>query len=125
LAARYYAAGAFFTTLNVENEHTSRLISQAAFRVADTYYVAGEGITYVHSMNFALEAHHGVASDPHDWTKHPQLQRSFAHAVVLRAIARHIAPRMVPMIDQAVAAWPLPRSKTSFVPCPRMNLGLA
>jgi hypothetical protein len=125
MAARYYAAGAFFTTLNVENEHTSRLISQAAFRVADTYYVAGEGITYVHSMNFALEAHHGVASDPHDWTKHPQLQRSFAHAVVLRAIARHIAPRMVPMIDQAVAAWPLPRSKTSFVPCPRMNLGLA
>ena len=111
MAARYYAAGALFTTLNVENERTSRLVSQAAFRVADTFYVAGEGITYVHSMNFALEAHHGVASDPHDWTKHPQLQRSFAHAVVLRAIARYIAPRMVPLIDEAVAAWPLPKSE--------------
>ena len=111
MAARYYAAGALFTTLNVENERTSRLVSQAAFRVADTFYVAGEGITYVHSMNFALEAHHGVASDPHDWTKHPQLQRSFAHAVVLRAIARYIAPRIVPLIDEAVAAWPLPKSE--------------
>lgn len=111
MAARYYAAGALFTALHVNNERTSRLVGQSAFRVADTFYVAGEGITYVHSMNFALEAHQGVASDPHDWTKHPQVRRSFAHAVVLRAIARHIAPRMVPLIDEAVATWPLPQSE--------------
>jgi len=111
MAARYYAAGALFTALHVNNDRTSGLVSEAAFRIADTFYVAGEGITYFHAMNFALEAHHGVASDPHDWTKHPQVQRSFAHAVVLRAIARHIAPGMLPLIDEAVAAWPLPQSE--------------
>jgi hypothetical protein len=39
------------------------------------------------------------------------VQRSFVHAVVLRAIARHIAPRMVPLIDDGIAAWPLPQSE--------------
>lgn len=111
LAARYYAAGALFAALHVENEHTSRLVGQAAFRVADTFYVAGEGITYLHSLGSALVVHHGVAADPHDWTKHPQVQRSFAHAVVLRALARHVAPRMVPLIDSAIATWPLPLSE--------------
>jgi hypothetical protein len=109
MAARYYAAGALFAALHVENDRTSRLVGEAAFRVADTFYVAGEGITYVHSLSFALAAHHGVASSPHDWTKHPQVQRSFAHAVVLRAIASHIAPRMTPLIDDGIAAWPLPQ----------------
>lgn len=113
MAARYYAAGALFTALHVDTERTSRFVAQAAFRVADTFYVAGEGITYVHSLSVALAAHHGVASHPHDWTKHPQVQRSFCHAVVLRAIARHIAPRMVPLIDDAIATWPLPQSEQS------------
>jgi hypothetical protein len=52
MAARYYAAGALFTALHVENERTSRFVGEAAFRVADTFYVAGEGITYVHSLRF-------------------------------------------------------------------------
>ena len=111
IAARYYAAGALFTALHVENERASRFVGEAAFRVADTFYVVGEGITYVHSLGLALTAHHGVASNPHDWTKHPQVQRSFAHAAVLRAIASRIAPRMVSLIDDGIAAWPLPQSE--------------
>ena len=63
------------------------------------------------SLSFALKAHHAVANNPHDWTKHPQVQRSFAHAVVLRAIARRIAPRVVSLIDDAIASWPLPLSE--------------
>jgi hypothetical protein len=109
-AARYYAAGALFTALNVDNDRTSKFISQAAFRVAETFYLSGDGITYIYSLSYALEAHHGVASDPHDWTKHPQVQSSFAQAVILRAIARRMAPHMVPLIDDGIASWPLPQS---------------
>jgi hypothetical protein len=110
IASHYYAAGALYTSLHVENERIARFIGQAAFRVADTFYAAGEGLTYVHSLSFALTAHHDVASEPHDWTKHPQVQRSFAHAAILRSVALHIAPQMVPHIDTAIAAWPLPKA---------------
>ncbi len=111
MAARYYAAAALFTALHVDSDRTSRLISQAAFRVAHTFYVAGEGITYIYSLCGALELHHSVASDPHDWTKHPQVQATFANAVILRAIGQCIGPPVVPLIDDAIAAWPLPRSE--------------
>jgi hypothetical protein len=111
IAARYYAAGALYTAVHADNEDVSWLVGEAAFRVADTFYAAGEGLTYIHSLNLALTAHHGVANDPHDWTRHPHVQRSVAHAVILRAIACRIAPRMVSLIDEAVAAWPLPPSE--------------
>jgi hypothetical protein len=110
IASRYYAAGALNTSLHIENERIARFIGQAAFRVADTFYAAGEGVTYVHSLSFALTAHHDVASEPHDWTKHAQVARSFAHAAIFRSVALRIAPQMVPHMDNAIAAWPLPKA---------------
>ena len=109
-AARYYAAGALFTALHVESERTAYLLGQAAFRVADTFYVAGEGITYVYSLCGALNVHHGTATDPHEWTKHSHVQIAFAHAAVLRAVARRIAPETIALIDDAISTWPLPQS---------------
>ena len=115
-AARYYAAGALFLALNQEDEGLERHIGDALFRLADTFHAAGEGIIYFYALTGALEAHHAVASDPHDWTKHSHVQASFAQATILRAIARHLDPAVVPLIDKAISLWPLPQAeKKAFI----------
>jgi hypothetical protein len=110
-AARYYAAGALFLALNQEDERLKRRIGQAFFRLADTFHGAGEGISYFYALTHALEAHHAVTSDPHDWTKHSHVQASFAQATILRAIARHLDPAIIPLIDEAILSWPLPEEE--------------
>ncbi|WP_404653694.1 hypothetical protein [Bradyrhizobium sp. USDA 336] len=115
-AARYYAAGALFLILNHEGEDLKRKLGPAYFRLAETYHATGEGISYLYSLSEALDAHHAVARDPHDWTKHPHVQASFAQATILRSIARHLDPALVPLIDQAISNWPLPESeKKAFI----------
>ncbi|MCC8976240.1 hypothetical protein [Bradyrhizobium brasilense] len=110
-AARYYAAGALFLALNHQDETLKHRIGHAFFSVADTFHAAGEGISYFHVLAHALEAHHSVASNPHDWYEHSHVQRSFAQATTLRAIARRLDPSTLPLIDQAIASWPLPESE--------------
>ena len=110
-AARYYAAGALFLALNQEDETIKHRIGQAFFCLADTFHAVGEGISYLYALAHALEAHHAVASNPHDWTKHPHVQTSFAQATVLRAIARHLDPSIIPLIDKAISSWPLPEEE--------------
>ena len=111
MAARYYAAGALYAALSVENEGITHLIGQAAFRVSDTFYVAGEWITYVFSLSRALDVRRVTTRNPHDWTKHSYVQSAFAHATILRAISLRIAPSMIPLIDEAMSTWPLPASE--------------
>lgn len=110
-AARYYAAGALFLAISHDDESVKRRIGEAFFRVADTFHSAGEGVSYLYVLADALDAHHGVASDPHDWMKHSHVQASFAQATILRAIARRLDPLVVPLIDKAISTWPLPDSE--------------
>jgi hypothetical protein len=106
-AARYYAAGALFLALHQEDENLKRRLGQAAFRLADTFYAAGEGITFLYSIGEALVAHEAVANDPNDWIKHSAVQRSMTHAVILRAVAGRVAPNLLSQIDRAIETWPL------------------
>lgn len=106
-AARFYASAALFTALNVHSDRTSRYVSQAAFRTSVTFFAAGEGVTYVYSLGNALTAHSAVAENPHDWPRHPLVQQSVAQAAVFRAIAIHLAPEFVKLIDDAMGSWPI------------------
>lgn len=110
-AARYYSAGALFIAMRSEDEQVKRRLARAALNLADTFHAAGEGITFFHSIQAALVAHDAVAIDPTDWSKHPQIQRTIAHAAIYRAIARRLAPELLPFIDGAIAAWPLPKQE--------------
>jgi hypothetical protein len=56
-AARYYAAGALYVAINHPSDKVNRLISQAAFRLANTFYAAGEGMSYIHSLSYGLKLH--------------------------------------------------------------------
>ena len=106
-AARYYAAGAFYAALHVADEKVERRLGDAAFRVADTFYAAGEGITFCYSVAQALVAHGAVATDPDDWTKHGAVARAVAHATILRAVTRRLSPDYLPLIDRAIEQWGL------------------
>jgi hypothetical protein len=111
LAARYYAAGAFYLTLRDGREPVSRRLSQSAITLADTFHSAGEGITFFYSIGQALMAHEAVATDHYGWTKHGHVRRTVGHAMILRAIARRVAPDLLPLIDEAIAKWPLPEGE--------------
>jgi hypothetical protein len=110
-AARYYAAGALFILFRQQNEELKRHIAPAFFRLADTFHSAGEGISYTYILANALDAHHAFGSDPHDWTKHPAVQTSFAQAATLRAIALRLDRSIIPLIDKAMSTWPLPEEE--------------
>ena len=115
-AARYYAAGVLLLALNHDNEDLKRLLGEAYFLAADTFFAAGEGISYIYVLADALKVHHSVASDPHDWNKHEHVASSFAQATVLRAVARRIDPTTVPLIDKGISTWPLPEEEQkSFI----------
>jgi hypothetical protein len=94
--------------LNQEDENLKLRLGQAAIRLADTFYAAGEGITFLYSIGEALQAHEAVANDPDDWNKHSAVSRSMTHAVILYAVGTRLAPDLLPQIDRAVETWPLP-----------------
>ena len=105
-ASRYYAAGALFTALNQEDDRLPARVEQAIFRLTETFFTAGEGLTCLYGVGAALRAHAGLAPDADDWSKHPRVQRCLAHAARYRALARRIAPALLPSIDAAIATWP-------------------
>ena len=91
-ASRYYAAGALFTALNQEDDRLLVRVEQAIFRLTETFFAAGGGLTYIYHSGAALRAHAaGLVADADDWSKHPQVQRCLVHAAIYRAIARRIA----------------------------------
>jgi hypothetical protein len=110
-AARYYAAGALFVAIKQDNEHLLRRIGQASVKLADTFYSAGEGVTYIHAVGQALTLHNSVAESAGDWNKHSYVGRMVAHATILRAVAQKLAPNTLPFIDDAFNAWPLPKKE--------------
>jgi hypothetical protein len=111
IAARYYAAGAIFVASRSDREKLERLIAKAAFRLSATFYCAGEGLSYIHCLRGALEAHAALEDEPDDWNRHPTVQRAVRHALVLRALARRAAPHLLPPIDAGIAKWPLPKEE--------------
>lgn len=112
-ASRYYAAGALFTALNQKDDRLAARVAQAMFRLTETFFPAGEGLTYVYGCGAALKIHAGLADDAEDWSKHPEVQRCLVHAARYRAIVRRIAPALLPRVDAAIASWPLEADERS------------
>src|SRR5262249_2191701 len=106
LAARYYAAAALFAGMS-DTERAGRFVGRAAFQLSETYYVSGEWISYNHVVALALLAHRQHAMDPDDWTKHSDVSRAIAHALIARAIAHQIAPELLPLLDDGMLQWRL------------------
>lgn len=107
LAARYYAAGALYLALRESDDRFKRRVPQAAFAVAESFYTAGEGITFLHALSGALFAHAALTPDADDWSKHKEVQRQVAHALILRAVVLKLAPHALPLVDEAIDLWPL------------------
>jgi hypothetical protein len=107
LAAQYCAAGALCAVLERPDERVKRLTSPAAFRVAHTHFTLGNGITFLHSVGFALEAHARTAIDSEEWSKHGQVTTALSHATMLRSILLQISPAHLRIVDEALDAWPI------------------
>ncbi len=105
-AARYYAAGALFVALKHEDEAIKKRVPQAEVKLANTYYAAGEGLTFLHSAARALQSHEAVSADAFDWSRYPDAQHVAAHAAILRAVLKRIAPDLVPFADEAIGQFP-------------------
>ena len=106
-AARYYAAGALLIATDHPSDKVNRLISQAAFRLAKTFYTAGEGLSYLYVLGHALEYHNRTAAEAYNWGRHEQVQTAFAQAAILRGISKVLAPDVLPVLDAAISTWDL------------------
>jgi hypothetical protein len=106
LASRYYAAGATYIALHTDEESVRRLLSHAGFALAQTFYSAGEGTTFLLSPRQIIEMHLVVAQDPTSFEKYPEFERAVLHTAIFKAVANRLAPHLDGTIDRALAAWP-------------------
>ncbi len=105
IAARYLAASALY--IASREEKAFRLVSKAAFRVAQTFYAAGEGLSSVYCAGLALDVHEKTTSDSENWEKHQHVQIGVYHSEVYRAISKRLAPELLGNVDSAFATWPI------------------
>jgi hypothetical protein len=105
IAARYYAAGATYIALHSEDDDVHRLASSAGFALAQTFYSAGEGMTYILSLRQIIGLHLRIARDPTDLEQHQDFQRALLHATIFRAVAHRLAPDLCGCIEAALSSW--------------------
>jgi len=104
-AAKYYASGVFFLCVHHDDERLKKLAPRAGFSLAGTCYRAGDWLSFLEAMQFALLAQQLYISDPFDLDKHEDAKGHLVHAAILRGITQRLAPTLVQSVDKIGNRW--------------------
>lgn len=107
LAARYYAAAALHLAGRSDGDNLRPLVAQAAFLVADSYLLNGEGLSYLAAFGGAAELHMNFATDPEDLEQHDKFSAGLAQAAQMRTILVKNAPDFEGLVDKIIDGWKL------------------
>ena len=110
IAARYYAAGAMYIAVHSDDDNIHRLAAKAGFALAQTFYSAGEGMTYIFSLRQIIGLHLTIAQDPTNLQRHQEFQRALLHAAIFRAVAHRLAPHLDDDIEVGLSSWPIAKA---------------
>ncbi|MBD8548258.1 hypothetical protein [Sphingomonas sp. CFBP 8760] len=105
LAARYYAAAAFYAIGHHTRDGLRPMISHAAFLYANTYLLNGEGLTYMAAAGRAAELHLSFSADPEDLEKQDEFSAAIAQSSQMRAMIATMAPALLPHADAILDGW--------------------
>ncbi|MER8708956.1 hypothetical protein NKH49_25945 [Mesorhizobium sp. M1088] len=107
LAARYYAAAALKYAILAKDEELRSLIGRAALEISATYLMAGEGLSFIHSVGRAAQIHIAHTRDGENLERHSEFAARLAEAAKVYALLRHILPDQLQQIEAALEGWPI------------------
>lgn len=107
LAARYYAAGATYLALHSDDDEIRALMPGSAFQLVRVLRAGGETLSSLSMMRQALAMHFTLEKRPTDLEAHPMFKAALEESAIGYAVARRLAPEVIPLTDQIVEAWPL------------------
>lgn len=107
LASRYYATAALHLAGRADDESLRPLVGEAAFLVADSYMLNGEGLSYLAAFGGAAELHMHLATDPEELEQHGKFSAGLVQVTQMRTLLAKSAPHLKAMADAIVAGWKL------------------
>lgn len=109
-AARFYASAAQYVAAHSGDEKHKRYIARAAFEIADSFFAAGEALSYLTSLRAAFTLHAEFEVDPGDMRAHTHFADALAQAAKLRAFFKRLTPSLLPAADTIMKTWPLDKA---------------
>ncbi|MCI4591124.1 hypothetical protein MOK15_13610 [Sphingobium sp. BYY-5] len=107
LASRYYAAAALHLAGRSDDESLRPLVAEAAFLVADSYMLNGEGLSYLAAFGGAAALHMHFATDPEELERHAKFSAGLVQATQMRTLLVKNAPHLEAAADAIVDGWKL------------------
>ncbi|MGF9564999.1 hypothetical protein AAIH70_15905 [Neorhizobium sp. BT27B] len=104
-AARYHASMALYTLVRTNDETMGELSVRSGFALADTFYQAGEFMSYLTCIENVIPAHASYRTNPEDTERHDDFTRAIAHGAVVLATAPVVAPEIAARANRIVDRW--------------------
>lgn len=104
-AARYHASMALYILVRLNDEKMGELSVRAGFVLADTFYQAGEILSYLSCVEHVIPFHSNYRTNPEDTDRHDDFARAMSHGAVVCAIAPVIAPEIAERANRIVDRW--------------------
>ncbi|TAV48365.1 hypothetical protein ELI30_08645 [Rhizobium leguminosarum] len=104
-AARYHASMALYTLVRSKDETLGELSVRSGFALADTFYQAGEFMSYLTCVENVIPVHASYRTDPGDTERHDDFTRAIAHGAIALATAPVIAPEIFARANRVVDRW--------------------
>lgn len=104
-AARYHASMALYTIVRADDDGLRELSVRSGFLLADTFFLAGEMLSYLACVGLILPMHSSYRVDPNDAEQHDDFARAIAQGAVILATAPVVAPEIVERARAIVDGW--------------------
>lgn len=107
-AAKYYAACVAYLAYYHNDDRVKQFIPKALFALAGHCYGAGEWFSFLQLASLAFSAHnmYDVSESDDDEEEH-DLDRTFGHTCILKAITQRLDPALSGEVDAEIARWPI------------------
>lgn len=107
-AAKYVALAAAYLARSSDDIEVASTAPKLLFCAADAEDGAGNSVSYLHLLLFAMLAHFEQDPDPLEQEKHSDIEKQLGQAAALRGFAARSGPSQLVAIDRALSIWPAP-----------------
>jgi tetratricopeptide (TPR) repeat protein len=104
-AARYHASMALYILVRSKDETMGELSVRSAFALADTFYQAGEVMSYLSCIKNIIPIHTNYRTDPDDTDQHDDFTRAISHGAIVLATVPKLAPEIASRAARIVDRW--------------------
>lgn len=104
-AARYYATGAIEVCGRTGGVDAGRNLVQAGFLVAESFYLAGDALTYLGVVGKLLPYHWEHMSSPGDLNVHTHLKKAFVYAGAILSVLSSYDEALKTAVLDIIRGW--------------------